>query len=382
MRTSRLLALSAVPALAVVALAGCGDDKSDSQPGAAASGNGKIAVTATDSECKVEKTEAASGPVTFTVSNKGGKVTEFYVYATGDRIVGEVENVAPGLTRDLIVELPAGSYETACKPGMVGNGIRGQFKATGESKPLTDDAKLAQATKDYQQYVKNNTGALIDKTTEFVTAVKGGDIEKSKALFPIARTYWERIEPVAESFGDLDPAIDAREADLEPGQEWTGFHKIEKDLWVTKDISKSGPTADKLLADVKTIVSKAETVQLSPIELANGAKELLDEVATGKITGEEDTFSHTDLWDFQANLEGSRAAIAALRPVIEEKDAALAKSLDEKFAAAQAELDKYRSGDGWKLHNELSEAQLKSLADSINALAEPISKVAPLVAAK
>ncbi|MET7417586.1 iron uptake system protein EfeO [Dactylosporangium sp. NPDC005555] len=379
MRKSTLIAVSAGTA-AALSLAGCGDNKDDTT--AAAGGNGKIAVTATDTECKVEKTEVASGPVTFAISNKGAKVTEFYVYAGGDRIMGEVENVAPGLSRELIVELPAGTYETACKPGMIGKGIRGGFKATGDAKPLTDDAKLAQATQEYQRYVKSQTGALIDKTTEFVNAVKAGDIEKSKALFPIARTYWERIEPVAESFGDLDPAIDAREADLEEGQEWTGFHKIEKDLWVAKDVSKSGPTADKLLADVKTIVDKANTVQLSPLNLANGAKELLDEVATGKITGEEDTFSHTDLWDFAANLEGSRAAIAALRPVIEEKDAALAKTLEEKFTAAQAELDKHRSGDGWKLHNELSEADLKALADSINALAEPISKVAPLVASK
>jgi iron uptake system component EfeO len=380
MRTSRLLALGAVPAVAL-ALTGCGDDKT--APSADASkGTGKIAVTATETECKLARTESASGLVTFTVSNKGAKVTEFYVYAPGDRIVGEVENIAPGLTRDLIVELPAGTYETACKPGMIGNGIRGSFKATGESKPLNDDAKLAQATKDYQRYVQSQTGALIDKTTEFVNAVKAGEIEKAKALFPIARTYWERIEPVAESFGDLDPAIDGREADLEAGQEFTGFHKIEKDLWVTKDVSKSGPTADKLLADVKTIVEKASAVKLSPLDLANGAKELLDEVATTKITGEEDAFSHTDLWDFAANLEGSRAAIAALRPVIEEKDPALAKTLEEKFAAAQAELDKHRSGDGWKLHNELSEAQLKSLADVINGLAEPISKVAPLVASK
>ncbi|MER7002429.1 iron uptake system protein EfeO [Dactylosporangium sp. NPDC000555] len=379
MPKTRLLALGAVPALAL-AMAGCGDGKTGDKAGA--SGSGKIAVTATDTECKLERTEVASGAVTFAVSNKGAKVTEFYVFATGDRIVGEVENVAPGLTRDLIVELPAGTYETACKPGMIGNGIRGTFKATGESRPLTDNAKLAQATKDYQRYVQSQTGALIEKTTEFVNAVKAGDVEKAKALYPIARTYWERIEPVAESFGDLDPAIDAREADLEAGQEWTGFHKLEKDLWVTKDVSQSGPIADKLLTDVKTIVEKAATVQLSPLELANGAKELLDEVATGKITGEEDAFSHTDLWDFAANLEGSRAAIAALRPVIEERDAALAKTLDEKFAAAQAELDKYRSGDGWKLHNELTEPQLKALGDAINALAEPISKVAPLVATK
>ncbi|WP_238015220.1 iron uptake system protein EfeO [Dactylosporangium sp. AC04546] len=377
MRISRLLVIGVACSLA----AACGGDKTEDKSGGAPK-DAKIVVTATDTECNVATTEAAAGPVTFAVSNKGAKVTEFYVFASGDRIMGEVENIAPGLTRELIVELPAGTYETACKPGMIGKGIRGGFKATGENKPLTDDAKLKQATADYQRYVKSQTGALIDKTTEFVTAVKAGDVAKAKELFPIARTYWERIEPVAESFGDLDPAIDARDGDLEPGQEWTGFHKLEQDLWVNNDVSKSGPTADKLLTDVKTIVEKANTVELSPLNLANGAKELLDEVATGKITGEEDRYSHTDLWDFAANLEGSRAAVAALRPVIEEKDAALAKTLDEKFTAAQAELDKHRKGDGWKLHNELSEAELKALADTINALAEPISKVAPLVATK
>ena len=71
------------------------------------------------------------------------------------------------------------------------------------------------------------------------------------------------------------------------------------------------------MADVKTIVAKANVEKLTPLQLANGAKELLDEVATGKITGEEDRYSHTDLWDFEANVEGSQAAIAALRPVLQ-----------------------------------------------------------------
>jgi iron uptake system component EfeO len=304
------------------------------------------------------------------------------VYAAGDRVMGEVENIAPGLSRELIVELAAGTYETACKPGMIGKGIRNAFTVSVSAPALTEDAKLAQATKDYQRYVKSQTGALIEQTTAFVNAVKAGDIEKAKALFPVARTYWERIEPVAESFGDLDPKIDAREADLAPGEKWTGFHKLEKDLWVAKDVSKSGPTADQLLVDVQTIVDKSETVALSPVQLANGSKGLLDEVASGKITGEEDTFSHTDLWDFAANVEGSQAAIAALRPAIEEKDAALAKTLDERFASVEAALEKHRQGDGWALHNTLSEADLKVLSDEINALSEPISKVAALVAGK
>ncbi|MFI6483596.1 iron uptake system protein EfeO [Nonomuraea sp. NPDC050663] len=379
----RLFAGALAPALMLAALAACSAETPAAGPGAAQPGQakpGKVEVAASDTECKVAVSEVAAGTSTFAITNGGSKVTEFYVYAPGDRVMAEVENIVPGLTRELIAELPAGSYETACKPGMVGKGIRNPLKVTGEHKPLNADAKLAEATASYKRYVKSQSDTLLVKTQEFVDAVKAGEIDKAKELFPVSRTYWERIEPVAEIFGDLDPAIDAREADLAEGEEWTGFHKIEKDLWITKDISEDGPIADKLIADVKTIVEKANTTELTPLNLANGAKELLDEVATGKITGEEDIWSHTDLWDFAANLAGSKAAVQSLRPVLEERAPDLVKTLDERFAAAEAELGKHQKGDGWRLHNELSKEELKSLSDVINALAEPISSIAPIVA--
>ena len=122
------------------------------------------------------------------------------------------------------------------------------------------------------------------------------------------------------------------------------------------------------------------TRQLAPLQLANGAKELLDEVATGKITGEEDRYSHTDLWDFAANVEGSKAAVAALRPVLEEGDPDLVAELDERFADVEAELEQYRDGDGWKLHTELTQDRAQGPVRRINALAEPVSKVAAVVA--
>src|SRR5262249_17845132 len=159
-------------------------------------------------------------------------------------------------------------------------------------------------------------GALVDNTKQFTEAVKAGDVEKAKSLYPVARIYWERIEPVAESFGDIDPKIDNREDGLEAGQKFTGFHRLEKDLWTQGLQPDSGGIADQLLADVQDLQNRAKTVELTPVQLANGAKELLDEVATGKITGEEDRYSHTDLWDFRSNVDGSQAAIASLRPVI------------------------------------------------------------------
>jgi iron uptake system component EfeO len=363
----RLTAYVGAGALALSGLAAC-DGKGAKRE--------KIAVTATDTECKVSKTELSAGTHTFAVANKGSKVTEFYVYAHDGRIKGEVENISPGVSRDVSVELAAGEYQGACKPGMVGGGIRVPLTVSGESTALASDPKLAAAVATYKAYVSREADALLAGTTAFVAAVKAGDGVRAKALFPTARSHWERIEPVAESFGDLDPAIDARENDVATGQEWTGFHKIEKDLWTTGDITRDGPVADKLLVDVKEIVTRSKAVELSPAQLANGSKELLDEVATGKITGEEDRYSHTDLWDFAANLDGSKMALESLRDALSQRDPALVADLDVRFPAVAAALERHKVGEGWKSYTDLTPGDLKDLSDAINGLAEPISRVA------
>ncbi|GHF00654.1 lipoprotein [Amycolatopsis deserti] len=343
---------------------------------------GPITVDATDTACTVSATTANAGHLTFEVTNKGTKVTEFYLYAEGDRIMGEVENIAPGLTRKLTVEVPdAGTYQTACKPGMSGDGIRGAFTVTGGATRQADaNTKLGDAAKSYATYVAGQSDALLTETQKFADAVKSGNVADAKARYAPTRVYYERIEPVAEKFGDLDPAIDVREADLEEGQQFTGFHRLEKDLWVTGLQADSAQIADKLVADVTTLVTQAKTIELSPLDLANGAKELLDEVATGKITGEEETFSHTDLWDFQANLDGSEAAIQALRPVLQERDPQLVSEVDAQFKNVQTLLDAQRAGDGFKYYTDLTQDQIRELASAVDALSEPLSKTAEVVA--
>jgi len=379
----RRLPLLTAGLLAALTTAACGGD-SGTGTGAAAGTGGEaadtITVAATDDACDVATGELAAGTHQFQVTNSGDQVTEFYVYAEGDRVMGEVENIAPGLTRELLVELPAGDYETACKPGMVGDGIRSALTVTGEAAQLSEDETLAQAGADYQRYVRSQTGALVEQTTAFTDAVRAGDVEGAKALFPVARTYWERIEPVAEVFGDLDPRIDGREGDQAEGEDFTGYHRIEQALWVDGSTEGMARYADQLQADVQEVAGLADDTTLDPLQLANGAKALLDEIATGKITGEEDRYSHTDLWDFAANLEGSEAAVQALRPYLEEADPDLVAEIDERFAAAEAELEQYRTGDGWVLYDQLTQEQLRGLSDSITALTESVSRVAAVVA--
>lgn len=384
MKLARPLQFTAVLSVAALSVAGC----TTNEP--AASGDGTISVTSTSDACTLSTATAPGGTVKFEVKNEGNQVTEFYLLAEdGLRIVGEVENIGPGLSRDLVVMAPEGKYITACKPGMVGDGIRADFAlsaAPAGQSVSADRAELQkQAVTLYSAYVKDQTEQLLAGTKEFAQAFTEGDDAKARELYPAVRMHWERIEPVAESFGDLDPILDAREADLEPGQKWTGWHRAEKDLWPpATGYTAMTPAERKVLAEkmvTDTVELQARVLELSftPDKLANGAKELLDEVATGKVTGEEEIWSHTDLWDFQANVDGARIAYEDLKPLLGDSDAELDASLDAKFAALQKLLDTHKKGDGFTYYNELSDAQIKELSTAVDALAEPLSKLTAAV---
>jgi iron uptake system component EfeO len=266
---------------------------------------------------------------------------------------------------------------------MVGDGIRGEFKVTGEAVKTDTDGKFKEASDSYKRYVSSQTDALVTATEAFVAAVKAGDVAKAKALYPTTRTYYERIEPVAESFpNDLDPRIDLREADLEPGQKWTGFHRLEKDLWVTGPQPDTNAIADQLVADVKELNAgvKAPEYTIDSTQIAGGAQGLLDEIAASKITGEEDIFSHTDLWDFKANVEGSQTAVASVRPILDERNAELGKKVDQQFTNVEALLEKYRQGDGFVSYDKVTEPQRQELSRAIDALSKEVSQVQGVIA--
>jgi iron uptake system component EfeO len=380
-RTSTHPAVALAGVVGLLALGACSSSGGAGGSATASStAGGPIAVKATDTECGVSTATANAGTITFQVQNTGSKVTEFYVYGAGDRIVGEVENITPGLNRELKVEIAEpGTFTTACKPGMVGDGIRAAFTVTGKAQPGSADQKVAKAITDYQAYVAEQSTELLAGTEAFVTAVKAGDVAKAKSLYTAARVPWERIEPVAESFGDLDPKIDGREDVVEEGLPFTGYHRLEKDLWVDGLKSDSSAVADQLLADVTTIVDKATTVDFTALSIANGAKELLDEVATTKITGEEERYSHTDLADMKANLQGSQAALEVLRPVIQERQPALVTALDQAFTTINQALDQHRDGADYAILTAVSADDVKALTVHLDALSEQVAKVPAVV---
>ncbi|KTS07869.1 iron uptake system protein EfeO [Microbacterium testaceum] len=403
MTPTRLLAAAAVAGAAALVLSGC-VAKTD------AAASGALTVTSTDDGCAVSSASAPSGTVAFDVSNKSDQVTEFYLLASdGLRIVGEVENIAPGASRNLTVVAQPGDYYTLCKPGMVGDGVgKASFSVTGDAVAVEgpDAEQKQQAVDLYAAFVKDQVGQLLPAVKTFTAAYESGDDAAAKEQFPRVRAYYERIEPIAEALGDLDPRIDYREVDaVAEGLDWTGFHRIEKDLWVPaqdalnadgetpawKDWTPSTPDerkthGDKLVSDVQELydyVHGDEFTQALDAQgvagISNGAIALLDEVASGKISGEEDWWSGTDLYDFAANVEGSKMAFSLVRDFAEskgDKGAELVTRIDKGYADLEAALAAHGSADaGFVPYSQLTEADKRQFTDLINALAEPLSQL-------
>lgn len=234
---------------------------------------------------------------------------------------------------------------------------------------------LSAETTAYKTWVEGQIDTLLANTQTFVDALKAGKVDEAKRLYAPTRMAYERSEPIAESFGDLDPRIDNREADLEKDEKWTGFHPIEKILWTQNTTKGTEALADQLINDIKELRAKIPTADVTGELMVQGAVDLLNEVSTSKITGEEEIFSHTDLYDFKANIEGAEKIFELFTPKLQAKQPELVADLRAKFQAVNELLAQHKAGEGYKSYTALTKDDTKALAEAVNKLGEPLAQM-------
>ena len=355
---------------------------------ASAGADGEVTVTVTDADgCVATPDTVPAGQVTFVITNVDALGVTEVELVSEQRIVGERENLAPGFDSTFSARLDGGTYEVFC-PGATTE--RRPFTVTGEAAAQNADLTvlLDQATIDYATYVDDQISFLLPPVQELAAALKAGDLAAAQAAYVKARPFYERIEPVAESFPDLDPAIDLRVGDVEAGTTWTGFHPIEQGLFEKQSTDGLSELGDQLVVDIQSL--QAEAAKLSAatqageaggyqaFEIANGSATLLDEVLASKITGEEETYSKIDLLDFEANVEGSLQAFATLKPALDQIDPTVVPQIATAFDALIATLDTYRDEaalGGWTPYDKLTAEDKKALTDALLVVQEPLSAV-------
>ena len=264
---------------------------------------------------------------------------------------------------------------------------KGDAKAdTTVSQKVQDDGQtdLSKETSDYKKFVEEQIDMLLKDTENFAQLLKDGKLDEAKKAYPLIRMAYERSEPIAESFGESDIKIDYRLADFKEEfkteEGWKGFHRIEKILWEENTTKGTEKYADELVNDIKELKAKIATIEVTPDLMLTGAIDLLNEVSTQKTTWEEEIFSHTDLYDFRANIEGAQKIFELFRPKLEKKDAKLVATLDTEFKAVNDLLNKYMTDDKhYKLYTDLTKEDTKALAEAVTKLGEPLSQMGIIV---
>ncbi len=186
---------------------------------AACSGGGSsVALTATDSTCTPAKHDFDAGKVTFNVTNKGSKETEVYVYGPGDSVVGEVEHVGPGASRKLSVDLKAGDYEVACKPGMTGHGIRTKIEVTGGEAQGAPPS----ASREVEVHAVDYSFRFDDPHVKVGEAIKFELINDGKE-----KHEFEVVGPDGETVGEVEPVDPGKTGDTVIEFKHAGTYRYE-----------------------------------------------------------------------------------------------------------------------------------------------------------
>ena len=336
----------------------------------------KIQVTINDKGCDPMTLTVPPEKVAFQIKNASRRGVEWEILKD-HMVVEERENIIPGFTSVLTTKLDPSEYEMTC--GLLSNPkgkLIVQVATKGEEEPKPTD--LTGVITTYKTYVAGEVEHLVSNTKVLVAAVKAGKLEQAQKAYAPAHMYYERIEPVAEVFDDLDKSMDSRADDYEKKEadpKFSGYHRIEYGLFKQNSTKGLDAYADQLMKDALDLQGRIAKLKITPKVLVGGASDLIEEVASKKISGEEDRYSRTDLWDFRANLDGAQKIVGLLHSDIEKRNPQLLDRIDTNFAKVDKNLDKYKAGQGFESYEAVEEKDKTALKGPITALAEDLSKL-------
>jgi iron uptake system component EfeO len=377
------LAAGAAAAAHAAVLAGCSSSSSSGSSASAADAtSATVNVALTPRGCAPKPASISAGSVDFNVANQDAGAVSEAELRTSDlsKILGEQENLTPGLSGGFSLTLQPGKYVLNC-PGA--SQQHWTFTVTGKSSTASwqSNPQLTAAVSGYSAYLNQNATGLVSSTQTFCRAIDAGHQAQAEILYPQARIYYERIEPVAEIWGSLDTDIDGRwENPVTVAAQFIGFHRIEQLLWEDNTLTGTPALCAGLVKNEQQLLTLVKSASYNPLEMASGSTDLINEAATAKITGEEERYSNTDLPVLQANVDGAMEVVGLLTPYLDKKGPSVVAAINNQDAAVTKVLAALKASPGYDNtgyieYSAISDAQKKQLSGAINALAEDLSKL-------
>jgi iron uptake system component EfeO len=350
-------------------------------PAGAASKQGTVNITLTPQGCAPKPAKIPAGQIQFNVKNKNaGAVSEAELRSGNlSHILGEQENLTPGLSGGFALVVQPGNYVINC-PGA--SRQHATLRVTGRSKAGSwkTNSALNTAVAQYGTYVDQETADLVTSSQAMCAAVDAGNLTQAEQLYPAARVSYERIEPVAEVWGTLDAQIDERLDSPVTSANLEGFHKLELLMWSNNTLGGAAAYCSQLVQHEQQLAQLVTTASYDPVTMASGATDLINEAATSKITGEEERYSNTDFIVFQANVDGAMEVVNLLKPYLQKNSPQTLRAIQQQYQRVESAIAKYKAtpgydNTGYVEYSTVLDPQRRQLSTTVQAFAESLSKM-------
>lgn len=356
--------------------------------GSSAAAGGDPVITVSRSACGQGWTDPKPGVQSFQIRNTGSVTAEADLVdpATGT-VFGEIEGIGPGTTRTMQVTLGNGTYAFRCAPEETDPITGPSVTITGGAErsgpavvPVTRNDLLA-PLRDYKNYVGTGLDTLVTDTDTLRNAVHSQDRGAGETAWLTAHLSYERLGAAYDAFGDSDGAINGTAAGLPDGTAdpgFTGFHRLENGLWHNEDMPALGAVADQLDDDVHQLRDGFAEMQIDPNDLGLRAHEILENTLQFELTGQTDYGSGTNLATALANLDGTRAVLNVLRPLLVPRLPQLS-DVDYWIDRTDTVLRSIQRPDGsWPPVTQLSREQHERIDGAVSGLVERLAPVAAI----
>jgi iron uptake system component EfeO len=341
-----------------------------------------VNINLTPGGCTPKPAKVSTGQVQFNVANKNAGAVSEAELRTKDlsHILGEQENLTPGLSGGFALVVQPGHYVINC-PGA--SQQHATFTVTGKAKAVSAQTKslLTAAASGYATYVNQQAAGLVSSTQALCAAINSGNLMQAQQAYPLARVYYERIEPVAEVWGTLDTAIDGRiDNPVTNPADLTGFHRIEEIMWSGGTLAGAAQFCSQLVTNEQQLQTLVSTAGYNAVTMASGATDLINEAGTAKISGEEERYSNTDFVVFQANVDGALEVVNLLQPYLKQADPSLLTKINQQHAAVEKAIAPYKAtpgydNTGYVEYSQVLDPQRRALSAKVQAFAEALSKM-------
>ena len=368
-------ALAATAAVLAALLAGCG--------GAPAVPS---EISVTKGACGANWQHPAAGRQSFQIHNASTAAADVDLInpATG-AIYAEVESVAPGTTRPMLVNLGSGSYAFRCliedTDAITGpvRRIGGHVRGAAGILPVTANDLIGPVHR-YQAYVAAGLATLVRRVNALVAEIKAGDLHAARASWLPAHLTYERLGAAYGTFGAYDTEIDGRPDGLPDGvhdRSFTGFYRLEYGLWHHQSAAQLAGPAEQLGHDVRALRSAFGGMEIPYADLGLRTHEILENALQFQLTGHDDFGSGTTLATTAANIDATRELLRILHPLLVTRY----RSLPAVYAwlgRLQGLVDAADTGHGWTPVGSLAaarRAQLDAAAGQTLELLAPIAVI-------